>query len=75
MEFSFRLTDLFSSEIARIGCDMLPAGGLPAGSALGNMNLGLAQGRVMEIIDAMGRASAAAQQGRGTDQDQNKAVS
>ena len=61
MDFGFNLSEIFSSEIARIGCDMLPQGGLPPGSPYSNKNMGQVQHKIMEIIDVMGQASAVAQ--------------
>jgi alpha-tubulin N-acetyltransferase 1 len=59
MEFNFDLGHVFRQEIVVIGQDMLPQGGLPETSP--NKNVGLAQQRVMEILDRMGEASARAQ--------------
>jgi len=59
MEFNFDLGHIFKQEISVIGEDMLPEGGIPASSP--GQSLGLAQQRIMEIIDRMGEASARAQ--------------
>ncbi len=59
MEFHFDLGHLFRQDIVVIGDDMLPGDGLPDASP--NKHIGLAQQRVMEILDRMGEASARAQ--------------
>lgn len=59
MEFNFDLGHIFKQEICVIGEDMLPEGGIPAISP--SKSLGLAQQRIMEILDKMGEASARAQ--------------
>ena len=59
MEFNSDLGHIFKQEISVIGEDMLPEGGIPATSP--GKSLGLAQQRIMEIIDRMGEASAKAQ--------------
>ena len=60
MEFKFDIGHMFKEEISVIGEDMLPEGGIPATSP--GKNLGLAQQRIMEILDRMGEASARAQE-------------
>jgi len=59
MEFNFDLRHIFSQEISVIGEDMLPKDGISTASPC--KSLGLAQQRVMEILDRMGEASARAQ--------------
>lgn len=61
MDFGFSLAEIFPTEIVRIGCDMLPQGGLPPGSPYSNKTMGQVQQKIMEIIDVMGQASAVAQ--------------
>ena len=60
MEFKFDIGHIFKQEISVIGEDMLPEGGIPATSP--GKSLGLAQQRIMEILDRMGEASARAQE-------------
>lgn len=62
MDFCFDLNQIFPSELVEVGSDLLPTDGLPRDSPLlANRQLGLAQQRVIEIIDCMGEGSAVAQ--------------